>query len=306
MVVPIAEYVSDNDRDCLISSSVPEICKSESCIVGIDEAGRGPVLGPMVYGIAYCPISKEEDLVRLGVDDSKALTDGKRKEILEKIQGDEEYSGGWAVHILSPSVISENMFRRTKYNLNTMSHDTAIGLIRSILDAGVRVSKVFVDTVGPPDKYEAKLSNLFPNLEIKVSKKADSLYPIVSAASIVAKVTRDEALRQWEFGPIPVRGKIGSGYPGDAVTKSFLLNNMHPLFGFPNVVRFSWKTAEKICDERGIPMHFEEVEPQEEELKDPSVKSYFTFHSRKAKSASSSERDHPYFRERGLTSTTIF
>ena len=91
------------------------------------------------------------------------------------------------------------MYRRGKYNLNTMSHDTAIGLINEAIEAGVRVAEVYVDTVGPPDKYQAKLEGLFPELKITVAKKADSLYPCVSAASICAKVARDKALGEWKF-----------------------------------------------------------------------------------------------------------
>ena len=91
------------------------------------------------------------------------------------------------------------MYRRGKYNLNTMSHDTAIGLINKAIEAGVRVAEVYVDTVGPPDKYQAKLEGLFPELKITVAKKADSLYPCVSAASICAKVARDKALKEWKF-----------------------------------------------------------------------------------------------------------
>ena len=64
---------------------------------------RGPVLGPMVYGIAYCPVEKNEDLKNLGVDDSKALKESEREKLLGKLleESVKEYVG-WAIHILSP------------------------------------------------------------------------------------------------------------------------------------------------------------------------------------------------------------
>jgi ribonuclease H2 subunit A len=139
---------------------------------------------------------------------------------------------GWAVHLLSPTFISRSMLRRAKYNLNTMSHDTAIGLVRGAIAAGVNVSEVYVDTVGPPEKYQAMLQGLFPNLKIVVAKKADSLYPSVSAASICAKVARDSALSAWTCPEVGAAA-TGSGYPADPVTKRFLQDSLHPVFGFP-------------------------------------------------------------------------
>lgn len=72
-----------------------------------------------------------------------------------------------------------------------------------------------MDTVGPPEKYQAKLQELFPQLSITVSKKADSLYSIVSAASICAKVARDKAVTDWKFHEeVHITDDCGSGYPG--------------------------------------------------------------------------------------------
>lgn len=143
---------------------------------------------PTFLLIYLCPSSA------LGVDDSKALTEDQREALLQLVLDNVSYIG-WAIDILSPHFISTSMHRRGKYNLNTMSHDSAIGLVQKALDAGVRVAEVYVDTVGPPEKYQAKLEGIFPELKITVAKKADSLYPCVSAASICAKVARDKVLR---------------------------------------------------------------------------------------------------------------
>ena len=107
----LSQYTEKNNENFLLVSNIPEVCKSEPCVLGIDEAGRGPVLGPMVYGIAFCPKSKNADLKNLGVDDSKALTEEQREKLLNKVLDNNEYIG-WAIHLLSPSYISTSMNRR--------------------------------------------------------------------------------------------------------------------------------------------------------------------------------------------------
>lgn len=303
----ISPYNENNTQNFKLFSEIPAVCKDKPCVLGIDEAGRGPVLGPMVYGISFCPCDRNTDLKQLGVDDSKQLTEEQREGMLQKLLENKDYIG-WAVHILSPSYISTSMYRRGKYNLNSMSHDTAIGLVQDALSAGVNVSEVYVDTVGPPEKYEAKLQAIFPNLKVTVAKKADSLYPCVSAASICAKVARDHALKDWKFPEgDSIQGPWGSGYPGDPVTKKFLQDTFHPLFGFPFLVRFSWKTAEKIIDERGLKIEWEEVEPEEEETANPSVSQYFVKVEKKGGvGGKKGTKMHPYFRQRCLSRVTAF
>lgn len=315
----IEDYTKNNGDNYVRMSKVPNICKLKPCVLGIDEAGRGPVLGPMVYGIAYCPIDQNPDLKELGVDDSKVLKESERKELLEKLL-EESVSDyvGWGIHILSPRYISKSMFKRYKYNLNTISHDTAIGLINKAISAGVRVAEVYVDTVGPPEKYQAKLEEIFPELTITVAKKADSLYPCVSAASICAKVARDKAVSDWMFSETSKNSNVnftkewGSGYPGDPVTKKFLRDNMDPVFGFPSLVRFSWSTAEKILEEKAVKVEFEEVEPEEDPqiANNASIKQFFAPSSTLNKASSSNvgriaKRRSLFFRDRNLVPTTL-
>ncbi len=114
-----------------------------------------------------------------------------------------------------------------------------------MLDAGVQLEEVYVDTVGDSHKYRAKLQEQFPELTIAVEKKADSLFPVVSAASICAKVTRDRVLAEWQFEERNLEASrvFGSGYPGDPKTKQWLKQHSDPVFGFPSLIRFSWKTT---------------------------------------------------------------
>jgi ribonuclease H2 subunit A len=152
------------------------------------------------------------------VKDSKSLTENQRDRIFGQIQK-QNNDMGWSVKILSPNTISNTSLRRRKYNLNELSHDTAIELVRQTLAKGVDVGELYVDTVGPKDKYQMKLRKLFPTIgKITVENKADSKFHVVSAASICAKVVRDQAISEWKFPEgsdvVPCDIDYGSGYPG--------------------------------------------------------------------------------------------
>jgi len=223
-------------------------------VIGIDEAGRGPVLGPMVYGLAY---SLKDFLSKLqktyGFADSKQLTDDKRQQLFQMIEDADQHELnkhiGWATTTMTAKDISLGMLRSVHgigaYNLNEQAHDATINLIKQVINQGINVTEIYVDTVGPPVSYQAKLKKLFPTIDITVSKKADSVYPIVSTASVVAKVTRDLNIRHYNTHlPILQGQKLGSGYPSDPNTSYWLNHNVDPVFGWCfGFIRFSWQTA---------------------------------------------------------------
>eukprot|EP00178_Gracilaria_changii_P027927 TRINITY_DN931_c0_g1_i7.p1 TRINITY_DN931_c0_g1~~TRINITY_DN931_c0_g1_i7.p1 ORF type:complete len:260 (-),score=25.81 TRINITY_DN931_c0_g1_i7:3233-4012(-) len=236
------------------------------CILGIDEAGRGPVLGPMVYAAAVCPKSHASSLRALGVNDSKTFQEQQRDKLRRKIE-----SASFLrifERALTAEYLSVSMLRREKYNLNLISHDTALSLVQSAIDEGINISEIFVDTVGNAEQYAAKFRERFPTVHrVVVAKKADSTYPIVGAASIMAKTTRDRHIKEWRF-PEEVRsaefepgeenkrlefiGPRGSGYPSDPLTKSWMEKNWDKHFGFPTFVRFSWGTTKSILEQNAV------------------------------------------------------
>jgi ribonuclease H2 subunit A len=254
------------------SSSVSGARPRGACVLGVDEAGRGPVLGPLVYGACWCGVDELEQLKRVGFADSKVLSEKTRAALFARIVGDGGdalgFALGWRVHVSAPEELSNKMLRVTNYNLNAISHDACIWLIQAALDDGVDVAEVYVDTVGDPAKYQAKLAARFPAIaKIVVSKKADSLFPIVSAASICAKVVRDKLLADWHFrelGLVASR-RLGSGYPGDEKTKTWLREHCDAVFAFPSLVRFSWKTTSKLIDDWCVKVQFPEQWDEHEE-----------------------------------------
>ncbi|KNZ51148.1 ribonuclease HII [Puccinia sorghi] len=246
-----------------------EKLKRDDWIMGIDEAGRGPVLGPMVYGAAFCTQAFAQDkLVDLGFADSKTLTHKRREELLEMIVHppiDQPLNQRveWNVKVLTPADISQGMNRRTPYNLNAQAFDATCEIIQHALDRRYNLQHIYVDTLGPPKTHQMKLEHAFPGIKFTVCSKADSIYPIVGAASVVAKVTRDAIVSHWihpesthphkrKFSEDEDATKsLGSGYPSDPNTVKWLSENFNTIFGFGQLVRFSWGTIKTLLAERG-------------------------------------------------------
>lgn len=297
-----SNFTNNNTQNFVITSEIPDVTKEKACCLGIDEAGRGPVLGPMVYGTCFSPLEEKDYLSELGLADSKTLTEEKRENIFDKMCTESKEKLGWMVEILSPTFISNSMLKRSKYNLNSLSHDSAIGLIEKVLSNGVNVTEIYVDTVGDAGKYQAKLQDKFPGIDITVAKKADATYSIVSGASICAKVTRDRVLKDWKF-PENITASTedyGSGYPNDPVTKQFLKEHMDNVFGFPQIVRFSWSTASSIL-EKAVPIEWEDdnVENDNPAAGCASLLSFFTSKNPKPK-----HKPHRFFTDRNLCQVT--
>lgn len=175
--------------------------------------------------------------------DSKTLTAEHRSELFEEIKNDPNI--GYAIDSISAFRISSSMLSWNRVSLNALAEESTCKLITSVLQQGVNVTEVYIDTVGDADKYQKRLSQRFPGLKFTVCPKADALYPVVSAASIVAKVTRDNAMTE---SIASEERRHGSGYPSDPVTKQWLEKSVTPIFGYPSMVRFSWSTCTTIMD----------------------------------------------------------
>lgn len=255
------------------SSTSTGTAEATACVLGVDEAGRGPVLGPMVYSALYLPSDLHHSLARdHGFNDSKVLTPGVRSNLMRLLStpGHALFNScGWAVKVLSARDISSGMMRPGAgvHNLNAQAMEATVEIIRGIVEErNVDVREVYIDTVGNPTSYQQKLERIFPSLKITVAKKADSLFPCVSAASVVAKVTRDAGLELCYKAMMKDRQRVGrsieheaqaaadgwgSGYPSDSKCVDWLRRDMDPIFGWGHECRFSWGTAKEMLELKG-------------------------------------------------------
>ena len=230
--------------------------------LGIDEAGRGPVLGPMVYACAYWKKEYDDEIkAKFKFNDSKALKPQEREKMFNQIKSHPNIIR-YELIILPPELISSDMLRREKVSLNQISHESAKRLIKMAQEKKANIREVFVDTVGPPDKYKSMLDTFLNDktISVTVKAKADALYECVSAASICAKVTRDHLIEKLDIED----KNCGSGYPSDPMTTEWLKNNYDNVFGFGREVRFSWKTVANLFKENDNKCEWEDYDSEEE------------------------------------------
>jgi len=217
--------------------------------LGIDDAGRGPVIGPMVLAGCLIDDKLEKEFKKLGIKDSKQLTQ-KRREFLEKII--KEKSETFEAIIIYPEEIDEEHDKGTK--LNELE---AIGCAKIInkINKGYNKIKVIVDCPSPSiakwqDFLKTKIKNL-SNLEISCEHKADKNHISVSAASVLAKCIREKemsALKE-KYG-----NEIGSGYCSDPLTCRFLEKHLrkHNDSGIFRKTWSTWKNANKKLGQRKL------------------------------------------------------
>ena len=239
--------------------------EKDTIILGIDEAGRGPVMGPMVYACAYWKEEYDNDIrKKFKFNDSKALKPEEREKMFEQIKTHPNIIR-YELIVLTSDYISKEMLKRQKVSLNEISQNSAKTLIKMARDKKVNIRKIYVDTVGPAIPYQnlLKASLDDQSIVVKVEPKADATFECVSAASIVAKVTRDSHIEIIEKED----KDCGSGYPSDPKTKEWLKNNYDNVFGFGREVRFSWKTVDTMFKENNNKCEWEDYDSEEENKK---------------------------------------
>jgi ribonuclease HII len=228
--------------------------------LGVDEAGRGPALGPLV--VAGITALEQVDLVELGVRDSKMLNKGKREEIFQILIKDHYHC------ILTVSASSIDTARE-KITMNQLEVACFASIIASIhrgepalhplLSNDVdlvlegpftRIDRVLLDAADVNEERFGdevleethRLENI-GGVGFLSKHKADSEFPVVGAASILAKVSRD---REIEMISQVIGENIGSGYPSDPNTISFLTRYVKENNDLPPFARRSWETCRRI------------------------------------------------------------
>jgi ribonuclease HII len=205
-------------------------------ILGVEEAGRGPVIGPLVVvGLLFD--EADEDRVRaIGAKDSKMLTPRHREDLFEGILS---IAKAKKILVIPPKEIDDAVSGKDCLNLNWLEAQKAVQIIdelkpeKVLIDCPSNNIKAYVDYIESRTKHKCK---------IIAEHKADVNYPFVSAASIIAKVTRDAEIKKIQSN---INERIGSGYPADPITAEFLKKNYRK---YPEIFRKSWASYRALAE----------------------------------------------------------
>ncbi len=211
------------------------LLKADVLVLGMDEAGRGPVLGPMVIGGVIDTERSSVSYREMGCKDSKMLAPKRREELDKKIRNTAK-----EIALIEISAREIDSLRKVM-SLNEIEAKKAAELIMSL---GHKPEKVIIDCPDTePKRFLQRLRKyLGPEFDAVIEHKADVNYPIVSAASIVAKVRRDE----WVKKAAKKYGPIGSGYPADPTTQEFMKAWLEEKGRLPPFARKSWDTSKRM------------------------------------------------------------
>ncbi|WP_297522113.1 ribonuclease HII [Thermococcus sp.] len=202
-------------------------------LAGIDEAGRGPVIGPMVIAAVVVDEDGVPKLAELGVRDSKRLTPKRRERLFDEI-----------IKLVDDYKLIELWPDEIDSRGGTLNEFEVENFIKALNSLKVRPDVVYIDAADVKEERfgEAIAGGLDFRAKIVAEHRADDKFLPVSAASILAKVTRDRAIEKLK----EKYGEIGSGYPSDPRTRAFLEAYYREHGDFPPIVRRSWKTLGKI------------------------------------------------------------
>lgn len=208
-------------------------------IAGIDEAGRGPCIGPLVIGLVSIDKDKEEELIEIGVKDSKLLEKDVRNRLYPEVKkiAKEYYT------IKIPANEIDSLMNR--HSLNEIEAMKAAFLVNQLK---VKPNIVLADS---PDTLESNYAErikryLSFKINIKSEHKADFNYVVVGAASILAKVERDNEIEEMH----KIYGNFGTGYPHDERTIKFIKEFLDKNDKLPDIVRKKWSTTDVILNNK--------------------------------------------------------
>lgn len=240
----------------------------------MDEAGRGSVLGPLVVAGVAVEESKVSILSELGVKDSKLLTPARRRKLYGEIR---KIASQVSWELIDPKSIDEVVFQGIRLlRLNRLEGESMARVLAKLdfdlafVDCcdtnekrfGTLIAELLFENRKRRAKSQIQLGEKNPYLHrVRSEHRADRNYPVVSAASIIAKVRRDAYIERLHR----IHGVFGSGYPHDEITINYLKGFIERSENLPSIARMSWATVRNLIPVTNEPETIEKFVSESQE-----------------------------------------
>lgn len=212
---------------------------AEEYILGVDDAGRGPIIGPMIVAGVIFDTTADAILKKHGVKDSKMLLPSVRERLAKQIK---ELSRGYEVVKITPAEIDDAV--HSGFNLNSLEANKMAYAINMLTDGLSKDAKIIVHVDCPSNNINSWKAVLLryinrKDMDFRVEHKCDVNHVECSAASVLAKVARDEEVRKIKD---EYNIDCGSGYPADPICVEFLKTKKAHELAEKGIIRKSWQT----------------------------------------------------------------
>ena len=227
-------------RGCVRTLLRREIRLFSTLGLGVDEAGRGAVLGPLVISSVLLDADDEKALHEMGVKDSKQMTPERRFQLYDEIL--QRTIRSCSIHMSSLSIDKQ---RKNGFSMNQIEENHIFQLLEKY--SKDPVDEVVIDAfVSRKNRLFEETQRIFPDSHVRCEFHADANYGCVACASVVAKVERDRAIQSLSE---ELEVNLGTGYPHDPLSIEYIRSYVREHGKAPVIARSSWITTQRILTE---------------------------------------------------------
>ncbi|CAD8197774.1 unnamed protein product [Paramecium pentaurelia] len=264
-----------------LPQNLEDLKTNSEWILGIFEAGRGPLIGPIIIAGCFWPINNHNYIVKqcsLSLNKQFYQNQTESSEIISKLKGQ---ALQFETIEISAQKLSTKILAYTPSDLNEISLNYTIQLIKNILSKGYKIIECYINPIGFKENLNELLKKGlgFENNDLKFIV---GIHQTIIAAQIVAMQERNARLLQIQQDIYP-SGQMGSGYPSDNQTREFLSKVSIPFFIYPEEIRFAWQTISASFKQKAISIEYMSEEnwtkqTKEQFIENPSSLEYGGLH----------------------------
>ncbi|TNV76599.1 hypothetical protein FGO68_gene14715 [Halteria grandinella] len=225
----------------------------QECELALYSVGQGLVVGPLVYACCFSPRDTAAELIHyFDLRDNASLKEHVRLQKYQVIKKLNYSRLGFFVKAYHPREVSNELLRgdsNARENITTLSYKTCKKLIKLVLARGFKIGMCYIGNCKAcfNQSMQKRFYKDFPDINFQFDRKSIHNIPVLSCASILARMYREEQMWKWDFEEGRAFSKdFGLGVPQMAKTLQWLNECKDMVFGYPTVIRFSNETIQKI------------------------------------------------------------